>query len=91
MGQAAPRAFDLAVAGFAGDLIEDLGDHADTGGAHRVAARLEAAGEIERYVAAERGGAALEQLDSPARLGDAEVLGVDALGDREAVVALQHV
>ncbi len=69
----------------------DVGDHPDARGADGVAAGLEPARGVDGEIRAELGDAAGGELPALARLGEAQVLVVHNLGDREAVVALGDV
>src|SRR5262245_15280952 len=57
VGEADLRVLHLTRAGPVPELLADLVDHADAGGADRMAEGLEAAARIDRDVAADRGAA----------------------------------
>ena len=79
---------DLALAGLAPQLPPALGELRDAGRADRVALGEQPAGRVHRDAAGERR-LALERRDTAlALVEEAEVLDVEDLGDREAVVDL---
>src|SRR4029077_4252969 len=88
---AAPRdAGDLALASLAAELQPRLEEHAQPGGADRVAEGLEPAVRIHRELALEVEGAVEHFLPRGTPLSEAEVLHQHQFGGREAVVHLGH-
>src|SRR5580765_7158835 len=83
-------AVDLSRARLAAELRDDLADLRRAGRADRVALGLEAAGGVDGNLAAEARPALFRRQAAGARLEEAEALGGDDLGDREAVVQLGH-
>src|SRR5712664_334604 len=81
---------DLTLAGLAAKLQPALEQHAEPGGADRVAERLEAAVGIHRQLAVEIERAGQHVLPGRAAGGEAEVFHQHQLGRREAVVHLGH-
>src|SRR5262249_49095199 len=82
---------DLARAGVAAELRDDLGDLRGARRPDRVALGLQAARRIHGDLAAERGQPLLRGAASGAGLEEAEPFSGHDLGDREAVVQLDHV
>src|SRR5438094_131030 len=91
VGEAPASALDLAGAGLAAELRHDLRHLRGARRPDRVALGLQAPGRIHRDLSAEPGQALLGGAPSGARLEEAEPLRGDDLGDREAVVQLDHV
>src|SRR5438270_7254774 len=87
---AAADAGDLALAGLAAQLQPALEEHAQPGGADRVAERLQPAVGVHRQLAVEVEDAGQHVLPGGAAAGEAEVLHQHQLGRREAVVHLGH-
>src|SRR5438132_8171734 len=87
---AAADAGDLALAGLAAQLQPALEEHAQPGGADRVAERLQPAVGIDRELAVEIVGAGQHVLPRGAATGELEILHQHQLGRREAVVHLGH-
>jgi len=81
----------LALTGAARHLIGDLLDHPHAGRADRMPACLEATGEVYRYVAPNRRSTGAQQRDPLAARAQTEILVVDELGDREAVVTFDDI
>src|SRR5579871_4033626 len=91
VGEAEPRALDLAGAGFAAQVRGDLVDVGDAGGAQRVALGEQAAGYVHGDAPAERRVAGVDQLAGFALGAKAEVLVVHDLSGRKAIVQLDQV
>ena len=84
-------AVDLALAGRAPELLDDLADLLDAGRTDRVAAGLEAAARVHRDLPAKSGFAIGSEFPGRSLLAEAEVLDGADLCNREAVVHLDHV
>src|SRR4030095_7879668 len=91
MGEPGLGAVDLARAGLAADLRDDLGDLRRAGCADRMPLRLQAAGGVDGNLAAEARATRLGRPAAGARLEEAETFGGDDLGDREAGVQVPDV
>ena len=91
MGEPDARTLDLTVAGFAAQVVADLPDVRDAGGGDRVALRLETAGDVHRRRAVAPRRARPEEVGSAALLAQHQVVVVDELGGREAVVQLDEI
>src|SRR5215467_10545862 len=89
MGQAEPRALDLAGPSLAAQLRGDLGDLGRAGRADGMALRLQPARRIDGQLAAERRPSLLRGEAAGAWLEEAEPFRGHDLGDREAVVQLR--
>src|SRR6266511_1372753 len=89
--QARSRALDLARARFAAKLGGDLSDLRGARGADGVALGLETARRVDGDLAPEARPALLGRRAARARLEEAQTLGGDDLGDREAVVQLDDI
>src|SRR5262247_4154623 len=90
VGQAGARAVDLAPAGLAAELGDDLRDLGSAGGAVGMPLRLKAAGWVHGNLASEARPAFFRGHTARARLEEAQALGGDDLRNREAVVELDH-
>src|SRR5262245_26392303 len=84
-------AVDLSWARLAAELRHDLADLRRAGGADRMALGLEATRGIDRDLAAEARPAPFRRETPGARLEEPQTLRGHDLGDREAVVQLDHV
>ncbi len=91
LDQPGAGALDLALAGLAAQLPDDLGDLREAGRAERVAAGEQAAGRVDRLGAADRRFARRGGARGAARVRQPERLDGDELADREGVVDLEHV
>ena len=91
MRQARARALDLAQAGFATQLGDDLGDLRGARGADGMPLGLEAARRVDGELAAEAGPTLLRREASSAGLEEAEPFRGNDLGDGEAVVQLDDI
>src|SRR5436190_1255571 len=89
--EAAPRTLDLASAGLAAQLRDDLADLRGPRRPDRVSLGLQPARGIHGNLAAETRPSFLRGDPAGARLEQAEAFGGDDLGDREAVVQLDDV
>src|SRR5262249_13886361 len=91
MGEPGGSALHLTGPGLTAELGDDLHDLGGAGGADRVALGLQAPGRVDREPAPEARPALLGREAAGARLEEAQALGGDDLGDREAVVELHDV
>src|SRR5208283_2100853 len=85
------RAFYLAFAGLAPELLDDLVDLLDAGCSDRVTAGFESAARVDRDLPAKGCLAVSGELAGRTLLAEAEILDGADLRDREAVVYLDHV
>ena len=86
MRQARLRAFDLPAARLAAQVPEDLADVRDARRAQRVALREQPAARVHRNAPADVRVAVIDQLARLALAAEAQVLVVEQLRRREAVV-----
>src|SRR5947199_1403112 len=91
VGEATASAVDLARAGLAAELRDDLRDLRGARRADRMALGLQAARRVDGDLTAEARATLFGGAATGARLEEAEPLGGDDLGDREAVVQLDDV
>ena len=91
VGQPDAGPLDLAVAGLAPEVMTDLPDVGDAGGGDRMALRLETSGDVHRHRAVAPRGAGVEEADRVALVAEPEVVVVDQLRGREAVVQLDEI
>src|SRR5438270_406868 len=91
VGQSDLGPLDLPVATLTAEVGAHLPDVGDAGGRDRMALRLKTAGHVDRQPAVAPRSPRLEEVDGPALLAQHQVVVVDQLGRREAVVELDQV
>src|SRR3954453_9658623 len=90
VGQTHLGVLDLAVTGLAPQVRRDLVEVCDAGRAEGVALRDEATRRVDRRLTVAPGTALVDELARLTRLAQSEVVVVDELGRREAVVKLDE-
>src|SRR2546421_2861268 len=91
VGETEPGPFDLSLVRLASQVRRHLVDVRDAGRAERVPLREQTTGDVHRNLAAECDGAAVDHLTGLAVFAQAEVLVMQDLGRREAVVQLDEI
>src|SRR5437588_4889481 len=91
VGETEPGPFDLSLVRLASQVRRHLVDVGDAGRAERMPLREQTTGDVHRNLAAECDGAAVDHLAGFTVLAQTEVLVVQDLGGREAVVELDEI